>query len=107
MSSHGRVWGLGVILLLAGQNCVSAERFYVQAGIYDKFVKAIVKKLEQLQQGPSCPRFKLPHDAKGREMLVIDLKSEVYHNQYFDFLHSRPGQCIILYYGLSLALSNI
>lgn len=24
-----------------GQNCVSAERFYVQEGIYDKFVAAV------------------------------------------------------------------
>ena len=37
-----------------GQNCVSSERFYIQAGIYDKFVADIgsrVKQLRVAQQG--------------------------------------------------------
>jgi len=32
-----------------GQNCVSSERFYVQEGIYDKFVREITKRVKQLR----------------------------------------------------------
>lgn len=34
-----------------GQNCISAERFYIQSGVYDKFVTEVVKKVKQLEQG--------------------------------------------------------
>lgn len=43
-----------------GQNCVAAERYYVQAGIYDKFIAAVQAKMAMLRQGPSV----LPEDRK-------------------------------------------
>jgi acyl-CoA reductase-like NAD-dependent aldehyde dehydrogenase len=33
-----------------GQNCIAAERFYVQAGIYDRFVATITQKAKSLRQ---------------------------------------------------------
>jgi len=36
-----------------GQNCVSAERFYIQAGIYDKFISTVAAKMAATKQGPS------------------------------------------------------
>lgn len=36
-----------------GQNCVSAERFYVEASVYDKFVTEIATKMKQLRTGHS------------------------------------------------------
>jgi len=37
-----------------GQNCVAAERFYVQNGVYDKFVEAVKAVAEKAEQGASC-----------------------------------------------------
>ena len=34
-----------------GQTCVCANRFFVQAGIYDRFVEAFTKEVEKLQLG--------------------------------------------------------
>ena len=34
-------------------DCISAERFYVQSGVYDKFVAEVKKRLATLQQGAS------------------------------------------------------
>jgi len=34
-----------------GQNCISSERFYVQASIYDKFVAEIERRIKTLRQG--------------------------------------------------------
>jgi succinate-semialdehyde dehydrogenase/glutarate-semialdehyde dehydrogenase len=36
----------------SGQTCVSANRFYVQAGIYEAFVQALRAEMEKLQLGP-------------------------------------------------------
>jgi aldehyde dehydrogenase (NAD+) len=36
-----------------GQNCISAERLYIQQGIYDKFVQEVSRKLSALQVGVS------------------------------------------------------
>ncbi|MEI9401774.1 NAD-dependent succinate-semialdehyde dehydrogenase [Mesorhizobium sp. Cs1330R2N1] len=35
----------------AGQTCVSANRFYVQAGVHDRFVEEFVEKVRQLSVG--------------------------------------------------------
>jgi acyl-CoA reductase-like NAD-dependent aldehyde dehydrogenase len=38
-----------------GQNCIAAERFYVQDGIYDRFVAEVTKRVKTLAQGAtSC-----------------------------------------------------
>jgi acyl-CoA reductase-like NAD-dependent aldehyde dehydrogenase len=36
-----------------GQNCISSERFYVQAGVYDRFVAAVDSKMRCVRQGSS------------------------------------------------------
>jgi acyl-CoA reductase-like NAD-dependent aldehyde dehydrogenase len=36
-----------------GQNCAGAERFLVQAGLYDRFVAASAEVARRLRQGPA------------------------------------------------------
>src|SRR5437763_12677270 len=36
----------------AGQVCISVERVYVEAPIYDEFVSRLVEKVKELRQGP-------------------------------------------------------
>lgn len=35
-----------------GQNCVSAERFYVQNDIYDEFIQKVLARIKSIRQGP-------------------------------------------------------
>ncbi|MGE0219063.1 aldehyde dehydrogenase family protein [Mycolicibacterium sp.] len=44
----GALWGG---FFNTGQGCASVERVYVQDGIYDRFVTAVVERTEQLRQG--------------------------------------------------------
>jgi 1-pyrroline-5-carboxylate dehydrogenase len=47
----------GVVLAafgFQGQKCSACSRAIVHAGVYDKFVEAVVKETEKLQQGPPC-----------------------------------------------------
>jgi 1-pyrroline-5-carboxylate dehydrogenase len=47
----------GVVLAafgFQGQKCSACSRAIVHAGVYDKFVQAVVKETEKLQQGPPC-----------------------------------------------------
>lgn len=41
--------------LNCGQNCLSAERFYVYDKVYDKFLAKVKEIAPKLQQGPSAP----------------------------------------------------
>lgn len=50
---HGAVWGG---LFNAGQSCIAVERVYVEAPIYDEFVKKLVAEVNSLRQG---------HDGQG------------------------------------------
>lgn len=43
---------LAGVFINAGQNCLAAERFIVEAGIYDAFVSRVVELTKQLRQGP-------------------------------------------------------
>lgn len=36
----------------SGQTCVTANRVFVQSGIYDKFVEALTAKIKTLKVGP-------------------------------------------------------
>ncbi|MEJ7894294.1 MAG: succinic semialdehyde dehydrogenase [Solirubrobacteraceae bacterium] len=38
----------------AGQTCISTERVYVQAPVYDEFVAKVTEKVRDLRQGPSA-----------------------------------------------------
>ncbi len=40
------------VFIAAGQNCLAAERFIVQDGIYDAFVGRVVELVRALRQGP-------------------------------------------------------
>ncbi len=71
-----------------GQNCVSSERFYVHAPIYDKFVTEMTKRMTQFRLG-SCQRagdqsgqmfdfgaIVMPQQLKIVDSLVQDAKSK-------------------------------
>ena len=42
---------LSSLVSLSFQNCIAAERFYVQEGIYNKFVAEVTKRVKSLSQG--------------------------------------------------------
>lgn len=48
LAAHAAVWGA---MFNAGQTCVSVERVYVLAPVYDQFVAAVVRDVEALQVG--------------------------------------------------------
>jgi acyl-CoA reductase-like NAD-dependent aldehyde dehydrogenase len=41
--------------LNCGQNCLSAERFYVYDKVYDTFIQEVLKVMPTLSQGPNKP----------------------------------------------------
>ena len=41
--------------LNCGQNCLSAERFYVYEKVYDDFVKRVMEHMPFISQGPDSP----------------------------------------------------
>jgi acyl-CoA reductase-like NAD-dependent aldehyde dehydrogenase len=48
----------------AGQNCISAERIYVQDGVYDRFVQWVTPRIKALRQGEcSLPVFAVLGDS--------------------------------------------
>lgn len=64
-----------------GQNCVSAERFYIHSKIYDRFVKDIAAKMKTLRQVNAatlhaCCNLKLsPCGCQGPSVLPDERKS--------------------------------
>ena len=62
----------------SGQNCIGAERIYVQAGIYDKFLALVTPKIKGLRQGDASQgtfdigAFGIPQQAGNVETLVKD-----------------------------------
>jgi acyl-CoA reductase-like NAD-dependent aldehyde dehydrogenase len=48
LAAHAAVWGA---FFNAGQTCVSVERVYVLESVYDQFVAAVVKDVENLKMG--------------------------------------------------------
>lgn len=62
----------------AGQNCISAERIYVQDGIYDKFLAWVTPKIKAMRQGDAMQgtydigAFGIPQQAAHVEALVQD-----------------------------------
>lgn len=48
LAAHAAVWGA---MFNAGQTCVSVERAYVLAPVYQKFVDAVVRDVKELQVG--------------------------------------------------------
>ncbi|HEX7825203.1 MAG TPA: aldehyde dehydrogenase family protein [Mycobacterium sp.] len=48
MAAHAAVWGA---FFNAGQTCVSVERVYVLESVYDEFVAAVVRDVENLKMG--------------------------------------------------------
>ncbi|MDT5015619.1 MAG: hypothetical protein QOD39_1779 [Mycobacterium sp.] len=48
LAAHAAVWGA---MFNAGQTCVSVERVYVLEAVYDQFVQAVVRDVENLKMG--------------------------------------------------------
>lgn len=48
LAAHAAVWGA---MFNAGQTCVSVERVYVLESVYDQFVAAVVRDVENLKMG--------------------------------------------------------
>jgi acyl-CoA reductase-like NAD-dependent aldehyde dehydrogenase len=48
LAAHAAVWGA---MFNAGQTCVSVERVYVLEQVYDQFVDAVVRDVQELQVG--------------------------------------------------------
>ncbi|CAI5535720.1 unnamed protein product [Closterium sp. Naga37s-1] len=53
---------LRAVFQCSGQNCIGAERFFVQAGIYDQFVGEVVSVAQQMRLG-----YPLPDELEGRD----------------------------------------
>lgn len=51
------------VFINQGQNCIAAERIYVQRKIYDRFCNVIQSKVSQMRQGPPIGRCVL-HDGE-------------------------------------------
>ncbi|WP_433506282.1 aldehyde dehydrogenase family protein [Pseudonocardia halophobica] len=51
-AAGGAVWGA---MMNAGQACVSVERVYVEAPVYDEFVAKVVEKVKAIRQGMDAP----------------------------------------------------
>ncbi len=62
----------------AGQNCISAERIYVQDGVYDRFIAWVTPKVKALRQGDAMTgtfdigAFGIPKQAEHVQSLVED-----------------------------------
>jgi acyl-CoA reductase-like NAD-dependent aldehyde dehydrogenase len=50
---HGAIWGG---FFNAGQCCVAVERVYVEAPVYDQFVRSLTEQVARLRQGMDRPR---------------------------------------------------
>ncbi len=48
---HAATICLRAVFWNCGQNCISAERIYVQSGIYDKFIAWMTPRVKALRQG--------------------------------------------------------
>jgi betaine-aldehyde dehydrogenase len=53
-AAAGAVWGA---MFNSGQTCVSVERVYVEAGVYDEFVRRVVERVKALRQGTPGPDY--------------------------------------------------
>jgi len=67
-----------------GQNCAGAERFFVHAGIYDRFMAKLVPVAKQLRQAPplarptavDCGAMCMPQEARRIQGLIDDAKAK-------------------------------
>jgi acyl-CoA reductase-like NAD-dependent aldehyde dehydrogenase len=64
---NGAAWGG---LLNSGQVCVSVERIYVEAPVYDEFVERLVEKVGELRQGKDTGRYQADVGAMATEAQV-------------------------------------
>jgi acyl-CoA reductase-like NAD-dependent aldehyde dehydrogenase len=75
---HAATIAMRAVFWNAGQNCISAERIYVQSGIYDKFVAWVTPRIKALRQGNAnegtfdIGAFGIPQQAKHVQSLVDD-----------------------------------
>jgi len=61
------------IIINCGQNCIAAERFYFQDGIYDKLVSAFLEGYKKIKQGTQdCGCMTMPAQLQIVEDLIND-----------------------------------
>jgi acyl-CoA reductase-like NAD-dependent aldehyde dehydrogenase len=73
-ATNGAVWGS---LFNSGQVCVSVERVYVEAPIYDEFVSRVVEKVRGLRQGPDGGAFTTDVGAMANESQLAIVQRHV------------------------------
>jgi acyl-CoA reductase-like NAD-dependent aldehyde dehydrogenase len=72
--------------LNCGQNCVSAERFYVYNEIYDKFIEEVKKTMPKIVQGVGAP-----------DVGAINMPSQL--KKYIDFIEDAISKGAIILWG--------
>lgn len=71
--------------LNCGQNCLSAERFYIYEKIYDKFLEKVLQVMPKIVQSPK----------KEGDVGAINLPSQI--KRYQDVLQDAVGKKLKLY----------
>jgi acyl-CoA reductase-like NAD-dependent aldehyde dehydrogenase len=79
-AAAGAVWGG---LFNAGQACVSVERIYVEAAVYDEFVARVVERVRALRQGPDTSRYQADVGA-----MITDTQLQIVNRHVEDALAS-------------------
>ena len=68
------VWGA---MFNSGQACISVERAYVEAPVYDAFVEAVVERVSRLRQGPEPGGFGVDVGAMATDAQLAIVQSHV------------------------------
>src|SRR5690242_19066216 len=83
--------------LNCGQNCLSAERFYVYEGIYDEFIKRILARMPTVSQGPDSAdngAINLPAQVGG--VVIVAQKHQLAKYQEFTDDAVKKGARILV-----------
>jgi acyl-CoA reductase-like NAD-dependent aldehyde dehydrogenase len=73
-AANGAVWGA---MFNSGQACVSTERVYVEAPIYDEFVARVTAKVAALRQGKDDQRYRADVGALATEAQLHTVERHV------------------------------
>jgi acyl-CoA reductase-like NAD-dependent aldehyde dehydrogenase len=73
-AANGAVWGS---MFNSGQACVSIERAYVEAPVYDEFVRLVTEKVSALRQGQDDHRYRSDVGALATETQLETVERQV------------------------------
>lgn len=76
-----------------GQNCISAERFYVQANVYDKFIEQVNKRIKRIRQGPPI----IDNQYTSNDIGAITMSSQI--NKYNELIQDAISNGAKLLHG--------